>query len=73
MLSLTAKGEHCLHLFTFLLKQKNFYFEFIKKYLGFIMYFNENSTKKFMCNAQYRSSYYNDIAFLLKSTMCCTE
>ena len=30
------------------------------------MYFNENSTKKFMCNrsTQYRSSYYNDIAFL---------
>jgi len=30
----------------------------------FIMYFNENSTKKFMCNTQYRSSYYNGIAFL---------
>ena len=29
VLSLTAKGEHCLLLFTFLLKKKNFYFEFI--------------------------------------------
>jgi len=35
------------------------------------MYFNDNSTKKFMCNTQYRSSYYNGIAFLWKSTMCC--
>ena len=30
----------------------------------FIMYFNENSTKTSLCNTQYRSSYYNGIAFL---------
>jgi len=35
------------------------------------MFINENSTNEFMCNTQYRSSYYNGIAFLWKSAICC--
>ena len=50
MSCLTAKGEHCLHLFTFLLKQ-NLDFELIQHIFEcFIMYLNENYTKKLMCN-----------------------
>ena len=72
MLCLTAKREHYLRVFTFLLKQNNFLFWIhLTNSWVFIMYFNEHSTKKCMCNTQYRSSYYNCIVFLWKATMCC--
>ena len=62
-------------LFTFVYisiwSRRTFILNSFKNIWVFFMYFNENSTKEFMCNTQYRSSYNNGIAFLWKSTMCC--
>ena len=68
-MSLTGKGEHCTIVYIPFWSRRILIH--LKLFKCFIMCFNENSTKKFMCNSQYRSSYYNGVALLWKSTMCC--